>query len=309
MTFTVDTLIQRARSMPIERELRYRSVTLHGRGINRAGPCPRCGGVDRFGVNLKKQIWNCRGCSVGGDIIALVRHLDGVGFVAACKVLVGEHPRTGATEPAPVPDHPADSYEREQHRKAAWLWSQRQPIAGTLAERYLRQVRGITCPLPPTLGYLPPSAKYPHPTMIAAFALAYETEPEVLAPPRQVAAVHLTKLRPDGRGKADDIEMPKRFLGSPGALPIVLAPPRDLLGLAITEGIEDALSAHQATGLGAWAAGASGCMPPLAETLPRYIEAVTIYAHPDPSGRKNATALADALVDRDVREVLVEGLA
>ena len=37
-----------------------------------AGACPRCGGRDRFAVNLRKRLWNCRGCGTGGDA-----HLDG----------------------------------------------------------------------------------------------------------------------------------------------------------------------------------------------------------------------------------------
>jgi hypothetical protein len=50
--------------------------------------------------------------------------------------------------------------------------------------------------------------------------------------------VHLTLLAPDGSGKAD-VEKPKLVVGPPGVLPIVLAPVNDLLGLAITEGIEE----------------------------------------------------------------------
>lgn len=41
------------------------------------------------------------------------------------------------------------------------------------------------------------------------------------------------------------------MIGRSKGAPIVLAPLNDLLGLIVTEGIEDALSAHQATGLGA----------------------------------------------------------
>jgi hypothetical protein len=78
----------------------------------------------------------------------------------------------------------------------------------------------------------------------------------LLGAPRNVEVVHLTLLRSEGSGKAE-VERPKLFVGSPTNLPIVLAPPNDLLGLAITEGIEDALTVHQATGLGAWAAGAA----------------------------------------------------
>ena len=142
--------------------------------------------------------------------------------------------------------------------------------------------------------------------MIAAFALPGEIEPGVLGEPPNVEAVHLTLLRRDGSGKAK-VEPPKLFVGSPGNLPIVLAPPNDLLGMAITEGIEDALTVHQTTGLGARAAGAAGRMPALADTLPQYIECITICAHSDQAGRDGALALAEALDRRGV-EVFVEGL-
>jgi putative DNA primase/helicase len=128
----------------------------------------------------------------------------------------------------------------------------------------------------------------------------------MLGTPRNVEAVHLTLLRPDGSGKAQ-VDKPKIIVGSPRGLPIMLAPPNDLLGLAITEGIEDALSAHQATGLGVWAAGAAYFMPKLAAVVPSYIEAVTIYAHADKAGQDGAQQLAAALRKCGI-EVETEGL-
>src|SRR5262249_56410086 len=106
-----------------------------------------------------------------------------------------------------------------------------------------------------------------HPAMIAAFALVDESEPGVLGKPRGVDAVHLTLLRQDGGGKAKT-KPNKLFVGSPLDRPIIIAPPNDLFGLAITEGIEDALTVHQATGLGAWAAGAAGFLLELPEAGP-----------------------------------------
>ena len=41
-----------------------------------AGPCPLCGGRDRFSINTKKDVFNCRGCGVGGDAVDLVRHVN-----------------------------------------------------------------------------------------------------------------------------------------------------------------------------------------------------------------------------------------
>jgi len=82
--------------------------------------------------------------------------------------------------------------------------------------------------------------------------------------------------------------------------PIVLAPMNGMLGLAITEGIEDALSVHQATGLGAWAAGAASRMPALADTVPDYTSCVSIVADDDDTGRENSEKLAEALVARGI---------
>src|SRR6202044_1208342 len=98
----------------------------------------------------------------------------------------------------------------------------------------------------------------------------------------------------------------KITIGPPLGSPIVLAPPNDGLAIAITEGIEDALSAHAATGLGVWAAGSAGRLPALADTVPSYIEAVTIYAHSDKAGQDGARKLAAALARRGI-ETLVEG--
>ena len=68
------------------------------------------------------------------------------------------------------------------------------------------------------------------------------------------------------------------------------------------------MSAHEATGLGAWAAGSAGRMAALADKIPNFIECVTICAHPDPAGQKGALDLAAALEARGV-EVILHGVA
>ena len=88
-----DTWVQRARSVPIERELERRGYNgLRRQGAELVGACPACGGEDRFAISLTKAIWNCRGCAVGGDVIKLVEHLDGVEFIVAVTTLAGEPP-------------------------------------------------------------------------------------------------------------------------------------------------------------------------------------------------------------------------
>ena len=85
-----------------------------------------------------------------------------------------------------------------------------------------------------------------------------------------------------------------------------LPPPRRCLGLAIAEGIEDGLSIHQATGLGAWAAGSASRMPALADRVPDWIDCVTILADADTDGRKGACELAEALRRRRIHADIVE---
>jgi Toprim domain len=172
---------------------------------------------------------------------------------------------------------------------------------GPVPEHYLRKARGYGAPIPATLGFLPPSGAYP-PAMIAAFGMATEPEPGVLViDDADVKAVQLIKLKPDGGGKAD-VEPNKIIIGK-GALgsPIVLAPPNDLLGLAICEGVEDALSVHEATGLGAWASGGATRMPALAVAVPDYIDLVIIVADRDPAGVKGTDGLADGLRRRGIK--------
>jgi hypothetical protein len=215
--------------------------------------------------------------------------------------------RAARRERAPAPSTRVSDHERRQHAKAGWLWRQRRPLEGTCAERYLRAARGYGGAIPATLAFLPPTKPEYFPALIAAFGFPDEREPGVLAAPRGVDAVHLTLLKPDGSGKAD-VEKPKLIIGRPLGRPIALAPANDLLGLVITEGIEDGLSALQATGLGVWAAGSAGLMPALAGAVPDHVECVTVYAHPDKAGQDAPRALGAALITRNI-EVRVEGIA
>jgi hypothetical protein len=141
--------------------------------------------------------------------------------------------------------------------------------------------------------------------MIAAFGLVAEAEPGIVSVSKAtLAAVHLTRIAPDGLGKAGT-DTDKIMVGTPRGLPIIVAEPNDLCGLAIAEGIEDALSVHEATGLGAWAAGAASFLPALAAAVPEWIECITILVDDDEAGRLNANALAERLDRRGFEVRLV----
>jgi hypothetical protein len=295
--------IEYARRVPIEDEIKRRGIVLKRQGAELVGPCPLCrDGVDRFAVHTKKQVWNCRICDGKGDVIELVRRLDGRGFRDAIRTLLGDGLRE---QVAQQPRRFAEKHDQNNTSKAAWLWSQRRPITeGTPPCLYLRK-RGYTGPISATLGYLPANDKYPA-AMISAFGMATEPEPGILAVPKTVTGVHLTRLTTDGNKSPNAAGKSKIMLGTCKGKPITLSPANDLLGMAVTEGIEDGLTVYQSTGLGVWAAGSGGFMPALAPLIPDYIETVTIYAHDDDTGRK-AIDLARAIKARGI-EVRVQGL-
>lgn len=70
------------------------------KGNDIAGPCPACGGRDRFAVHLVKRKFNCRNCEAkGGDALSLALVGEHVSFVQACEELAGrERPQRVAAE-------------------------------------------------------------------------------------------------------------------------------------------------------------------------------------------------------------------
>jgi Toprim domain len=201
-----------------------------------------------------------------------------------------------------IPATPAERRrpEKSNTETARRLWRQRVPIAGTIAETYLRSARAYRGPLQPTLGFLPATQKHPA-ALIAAYGIPTEPEPGVLSiADDAVVGVHLVKLTPNGSDRLRDDPKCKITIGIGFVAPIVVAAPNDLLSIVIAEGIEDALNAHEASGLGAWAAGSAMRLPALAGLIPSYIECVTILVDDDDAGRVNSHKLADRLRDRDI---------
>jgi hypothetical protein len=293
----------RAKAVRIEDELSHRSIRLSGGQRHLSGPCPKCGGDDRFWVDKLKQSFGSRNChSRCGDVIDLVQFLDGCNYGAAIDMLVGGRPEIDwkkIEQQGAENERKNREYEKEQLRKALWLWSRRELITGTIAESYLREARGIKGPIPNTLSFLPPYKHHP-PAMIAAIGL--ET----------LRGVHITNLKADGSGKAYDEETDKLknkiMIGrNTYGLPIALALPNDGNSLAVTEGIEDGLSVREAMSLGVWVAGCASRMPALADAVPARVGCVTVCADADANGQRYARELARRLVRRRI-EVFVDGL-
>lgn len=267
-------------------------------------PCPICGPTKRAPLNQRRKVlrvwqldpgfagYHCARCGESGSSRDRDVSPPDLAALARAQAEAAERERISSAE---------------RLGKVRWLWAQRQPIAGTDAETYLRQARGYAGPLLETLGFLPGRGDYP-PAMIAAFGLASEPEPGVIRMSSEdVRGVHITRLALGGRGKAGGDGPDKIMIGRSMGSPIVLAPANDLLGLAIGEGIEDCLSVHEATGLGAWAAGAASRLPALAAALPSYLECITIMVDDDADGRRYAGELAELTERRgiEVRSILL----
>lgn len=153
------------------------------------GPCPVCGGTNRFAINQRKQVFVCRGASAGG-VIKLVEHVDGLGFLDAVELLTGrpkpggrrelsEQERQDLARKRQQQDEMNAQRRRDQEERdrrdrerrlssARGIWQETLPIGGTMAESYL-EGRGLDCrrldssvlrfhpclPYPDLPGYLP----------------------------------------------------------------------------------------------------------------------------------------------------------
>jgi phage/plasmid primase-like uncharacterized protein len=132
----------------IEDELARRGVKLKRVAGELIGPCPVCGGTDRFAISIVKRVWNCRICAKGGDIITLVQHLDGCDFVTAIETLTGEEVRTQIEA---IPEREHHNHDNDGRiARALQYWREAGPIEGTVATTYLERDRQITA-LPPAV--------------------------------------------------------------------------------------------------------------------------------------------------------------
>ena len=97
-----DTSIARARTVNISDIATARGLVLTKQGCELIGPCPLCGGRDRFAIHVRKDVFHCRGCGdKGGSAISFVMWLDNVSFRTAVEMLVGPAPDgIGETEHA-----------------------------------------------------------------------------------------------------------------------------------------------------------------------------------------------------------------
>jgi hypothetical protein len=285
-------LIERASAVRIEDETERRGINLIG-GIDRCGPCPLCGGKDRFSVNTRKQVFLCRQCGAKGNVIAFVRFIDGCGFREAVECLTGER-APAPSSPAPAAtDAPRDGDDRDARAlisaKTTVLGMGR--LLGSPGETYFRDVRRIdTEAISDVLERIDAIGWHPavyfnepghalHGRKLGCI-IGVMTDPVTGEP---TGAIGRTYVAPDGTklGKA-------KTLGSPAGI-IRLSEDADVLGrLHIAEGLETALAGMSKGLRPMWATGSTAIMAKF--PVLSGIKALTIIADHDANGAGERTA-------------------
>jgi putative DNA primase/helicase len=204
--------------------------------VNRHGPCPLCGGNDRFRFDDKdgRGTWICNHCGAG-DGPELIKRLNGVDFKDAAKLVekfIGRIPKRPS--PKPTPAVTRDELNR--------IWKRSQPIVpGSPAGKYLAGRCGIDV-FPMQLREVSNGT----PEMIAV----------VSDNAGKPVTLHRTFLTAEGT-KANGAGRSSRKL-MPGSLPDSVAIRLSYGGdyvpeiLAVAEGIETALSVRQMFGIPCW---------------------------------------------------------
>lgn len=263
--------VEAARGVDIGTEAKARGLALRGAG-EMVGPCPDCGGRDRFAINTRKQVFNCRGCGAGGDVIALTQLIDKSDFRAACEHLTGQPApdgKAGTVDLAALEraqrDRAArqaqaaaeDNDFREKERRRAYdLWRAGRASHGTeaadyLAARGIAGLDGLPLRYQPSASYWhhrsPPGCKRPEPFVLhcGPALLAAITDED-----GRFAGLHMTFFDPDRTGEKMRLEDPatgeglpaKKIRGSKRRGAIRLVTPAGFDRLVIGEGIETVLS-------------------------------------------------------------------
>lgn len=204
MAFPEDPRLLEAQAIPIVDIVQKLAIgNLRRAGAEMIGPCPNCGGRDRFGVNLQLGKFLCRKCDGRGDGISLVSFVMGCDFKAALAWLCGEQnleldPAEAerrqrlAAEKKRKQDGYAAASRRRAREDALGIWHTAGAAAGTIVHGYLER-RGITPSMLPNLPIvLRFSAALPYAKSVLG---RYQT---IHRGPAMVAIVH----GPDNRGRA-----------------------------------------------------------------------------------------------------------
>ena len=268
---------------------------------HRNGPCPLCGGTDRFQYTDKfgEGNYHCRQCGPGGGF-KLLQAVKGVEFNAALRDVercLGLLPETAA---ARSPQSPGQQMQKLVQR----IWDEARPVtAGDEVARYLG-ARCLTLPDYPSVLRFHPALGY-YEKDAAGKSRKLAEMPAMLAciqgADAKAVTLHRTYLKDGAKLPAADA---KKVLsaGINGAAVRLFEATDEL---AVCEGIETGLAVHLATGKPVWAGISAGNLEKL--WLPDDVRSVCIYADNDASGDFAGQCFAFALARRLKREEKVSG--
>lgn len=172
------------------------------------------------------------------------------------------------------------------------IYKESYPLAGSLAERYLRETRSLKGDFPSGLRYHPglynPKLGVNSPALIAPIVHTDATG-------YIVSAVHVTQIDPHTLRKVASTDAKKMFGNCKGGAVWLGGYARHML---VAEGIEKALACQHATGIPAAAGLSSTLMPAI--TWPRGCSRVTICADPNAAGEVGVTKSAANYTAADI---------
>lgn len=255
---------------------------------DRHGPCPMCGGTDRFRYDNKdgRGTYICNQCG-SGDGWALLMGYRGWDFKEAVREV---RQVLGV-----VDSDPAHAEREVDHsRLKSDLWKASHPIQkGDLADRYLESRNCCQGEYPKSLrfcdsAYYAPNISYP--CMVA-----------LVSPPDGKSGYSLHRTYLDRSGGKAPVEDARRLM--PGKVTegsaIRLGDPGEVLGIA--EGIETALCAAERFRVPTWAAISSTLLERFEP--PHHVKELVIFGDNDPgfAGQAAAYQLAKRMVGRKLK--------
>lgn len=280
----------------------------------RHGPCPCCGGTDRFRFmdEAGSGTWYCNSHRAGsGDGFQLLMDCQRWSLAEAVKT-VGEWLGGAASSsrptlvPKPIVKRVADPDWQKKSLRKTWIDS-RAISTGDAVLRYLGN-RGVFVQSVPKVLRLHPSMPFHHvvdnggkdKTVVLGYFKGMLAL--VQGPDGRPISLHRTYLKDGQKARiiAPDGEVlsPRKVMSKVKGGSIRLFTPWDDR-LAIAEGIETALAVHLITGLPVWAGISAGIMKGM--VLPPEIRRVYVFADNDPAdsnGRRAGPDAAHALSDR-----------
>lgn len=258
--------------------------------VNRHGPCPLCGGTDRFRFDDRNGSgeYFCNGCGAG-DGFMLLEKSAGWDFAKAVREVAALLGLTAPQRFARPQRAPKDRLRALLQR----IWDEASPVeAGDEVACYLSS-RGLELQAyprmlrtHPALGYFEREGNRSRRTATYAAMLA-----KVQAVDRRPVTLHRTYLANGAKAPVNGVK--KLFSAGVRGAAIRLFEPESELALA--EGIETALAVHQRLELPVWAAGNAAALE--AVEIPATVTALSIFADCDENycGQAAAYALAHRL--------------